>query len=185
MVGITKKPRPILKKDRIDYADFMPRYRRYEAMPDVNWIPPGYVRILDTWNIKGVANSGGLTQAEAKMVEKLLSKLNNEGKKAIQMRLLLDRRGDHHRGLDRLVNKFQRPTMFVPIDGERGEIFQKDYLKLKIVGGEIVWEEGSILEGLKKLEGSLEECNNWIQNHPERDNPAYTFWKQNVILKSL
>jgi len=127
----------------------MPRYQRYEAMPDVNWIPPGFVRILDTWNVKGVANSGGLTQAEAKMVENLLSKLNDEGKKAIQIRLMLDRKGDHHRGLDRLVNKLQRPTIFVTIDGERGEIFQKDYLKLKIVNDEIVWEEGSILEQLK------------------------------------
>ena len=151
---VSRKPRPILKKDRIDYADFMAKYKLYEAIPDVNLIPPGYVRILDTWNVKGLRNSGGLLYDEAKMIEKLLSQLNDEGKKAIQMRLLLDRRGDHHRGLDRLVNKLQSPSIFVVIDGERGEIFQKDYLKLKIVDGEIVWEKDSILEGLQLEEAS-------------------------------
>ena len=157
MVGIARRTNPVLRKDRIDYADFMAKYKLYEAMPDVNWIPPGFVRILNTWNVKGLCNSSGLSESEAKMVEKLLSKLNDQGKKAIQLRLMLDRKGDHHRGLDRLVNKFQRPSIFVVIDGDRGEIFQKDYLKLKIVEGEegeIVWEDGSILEGLQLEEAS-------------------------------
>jgi hypothetical protein len=124
------------------------KYSLYEAMPEVVWLGDGYVK-LDTqwWRIKGLSNSGGLIEKEAKMVERLLSRLNDEGKKAIQIRLMLDRRGDHHKGLDRLVNKFQRPTIFVPIAG--GEIFQKDYLKLKIEDGEIIWGKGSILEKLE------------------------------------
>ena len=36
---------------------------------------------------------------------------------------------------------------------------------------------------LETFEGTAEECDNWIKNHPNRDNPAYTLWKQNVILK--
>ena len=152
---VSSKPRPILKTEKIEYSAFMAKYKLYEAMPEILWLRGGYVKIDSPWwRIKGLRNSGGLLYYEAKMVEKLLSKLNTEGKKAIQMRLLLDRRGDHHRGLDRLVNKFQRPSIFVVIDSDRGEIFQKDYLKLKIVGGEIVWEDGSILEGLQLEEAS-------------------------------
>lgn len=146
---VNSKSRPILRKERIDYADFMLRYKLYQAMPEVGFIPPGYVKIKDTWMVKGLCNSGGLTETEAKMVENLLSRLNDQGKKAITIRLMLDRRGDHHKGLDRLVNKLQRPPIFVPIDGERGEIFEQDYLKLKIVNDEIVWEKDSILEQLK------------------------------------
>lgn len=36
---------------------------------------------------------------------------------------------------------------------------------------------------LETFEGSPEECDKWMENHPERDNPAYTLWKQNVIRK--
>jgi hypothetical protein len=152
---VSSKPRPILKTDKIEYSVLVAKYSLYEAMPEVITLGGGYVRLDDPWwQIKGLRNSGGLLYDEAKMVETLLSKLNDEGKKAIQIRLMLDREGDRHQGLDRLVNKYQRPTLFVPIDGERGEIVQRDYLKLKIVGNEIVWEEGSILEGLQLEEVS-------------------------------
>ena len=29
---------------------------------------------------------------------------------------------------------------------------------------------------LETFEGTAEECDNWIKNHPNRDNPAYTLW---------